>query len=129
MFSQRLYACTDPTGFSREDYFTGYSFFWAGVTVGLANLVCGVSVGLTGSATALADAQDGVLFVKILVVQIFASAIGLFGLIVGLLQVRKRAYSLVSRSYKWFPTVRQGYRLLRIVLPKRHCTAIFCFCF
>ncbi|KAI9442589.1 ATP synthase subunit C-domain-containing protein [Lactarius indigo] len=54
--------------YTRENYYTGYALFWGGLT---------------------SDAADPALFVKVLVVEIFGSILGLFGLIVGLLMVSK----------------------------------------
>jgi len=78
-----------PSTFTRSNYFTGFSLFWAGLTVGFSDLACGICVGISGSSAALADAADATLFVKVLVVEIFGSIIGLFGLIIGLIMSGK----------------------------------------
>ena len=107
VFSSKIELVQGPGAYSANAYYTGYALFWSGLTVGMCNLICGVAVGINGSGAALADAADASLcvsrfpfpglttldqranighsFVKVLVIEIFSSVLGLFGLIIGLL--------------------------------------------
>jgi V-type H+-transporting ATPase proteolipid subunit len=89
VFSAKLADIQGPELYHAKNFYTGYAIFWAGLTVGLCNMVCGIAVGITGSTAAVADASDPTLFVKILIIEIFGSVLGLFGLIIGLLVAGK----------------------------------------
>jgi len=89
VFSAKLSYVNGEDLYGPKNFYTGYALFWAGLTVGMCNMVCGIAVGIAGSSAALADAADPTLFVRILIIEIFGSVLGLFGLIIGLLVASK----------------------------------------
>lgn len=84
---------SDPV-FYKQILYASLGLLWTGLGVGLSNIVCGVCVGISGSSCVLADAQDSTTFIKILVIEIFGSALGLFGLIIGVMQSSMSAFPI-----------------------------------
>ena len=72
---------TEPSKYSAYE---GYAHFGAGMTVGLSSLAAGMAIGIVGDAGVRANAQQPRLFVGMILILIFAEALGLYGLIVGL---------------------------------------------
>merc|ERR1719506_1903967 len=64
--------------------FLGYAHLAAGLVVGLSSLAAGLAIGVVGDAGVRANAQQPRLFVGMILILIFAEALGLYGLIVGL---------------------------------------------
>merc|ERR1711920_442049 len=64
--------------------YSGYAHLAAGLTVGMSSLAAGLAIGIVGDAGVRANAQQPRLFVGIILILIFAEALGLYGLIVGL---------------------------------------------
>lgn len=64
--------------------YTGYAHLGAGLTVGMSSLAAGLAIGIVGDAGVRANAQQTRLFVGMILILIFAEALGLYGLIIGL---------------------------------------------
>merc|ERR1719153_1436161 len=64
--------------------YTGYAHLGAGLTVGMSSLAAGLAIGIVGDAGVRANAQQPRLFVGMILILIFAEALGLYGLILGL---------------------------------------------
>merc|ERR1711874_86350 len=64
--------------------YSDYAHLAAGLTVGMSSLAAGLAIGIVGDAGVRANAQQPRLFVGIILILIFAEALGLYGLIVGL---------------------------------------------
>ncbi|EER00595.1 V-type proton ATPase 16 kDa proteolipid subunit [Perkinsus olseni] len=64
--------------------YSGYAHLGAGLTVGLSSLAAGLAIGIVGDSGVRANAQQPKLFVGMILILIFAEALGLYGLIVGL---------------------------------------------
>jgi len=65
--------------------YKGYSYLAAGLCCGLSSLAAGLAIGIVGDAGVRANAQQEKIFVGMILILIFAEALGLYGLIVALI--------------------------------------------
>merc|ERR1711985_172610 len=65
--------------------FSGYAGLSAGLCCGMAGLSAGIAIGIVGDAGVRANARQPKLFVGVILILIFAEALGLYGLIVALI--------------------------------------------
>ncbi|CAM9363884.1 unnamed protein product [Hapterophycus canaliculatus] len=72
--------------------FSGYAFLAAGLCCGLSGLAAGMAIGIVGDAGVRAVGQQERLFVGMILILIFAEALGLYGMIVALI-LSQQSYS------------------------------------
>jgi len=80
--------------------FNGYGQLAAGLACGLSGLGAGLAIGIVGDAGGRANGQQPKLFVPMVLILIFAEALGLYGLIVGIIlsQVNQACNPNISPS-------------------------------
>jgi V-type H+-transporting ATPase proteolipid subunit len=64
---------------------SGYQFLAAGLCCGLSSLASGLAIGVAGDAGVRAYAQTDGIFVGMIILLIFAEAIGLYGMIISII--------------------------------------------
>ncbi|OQS05565.1 myosin [Thraustotheca clavata] len=71
--------------------YTGFAHLAAGLCCGLSGLAAGMAIGVVGDAGVRAVGQQEKLFVGMILILIFAEALGLYGLIVALILATKKS--------------------------------------
>jgi len=69
--------------------YTGYAHLAAGLSCGLSGLGAGLAIGIVGDSGVRANGQQPRLFVPMVLILIFGEALGLYGLIVGIILSQK----------------------------------------
>ena len=77
-------------GKSQYSSYTGFAHLAAGLCCGLSGLAAGMAIGVVGDAGVRAVGQQEKLFVGMILILIFAEALGLYGLIVALILSQKK---------------------------------------
>jgi len=63
-------------------YYQGYKHLASGLSCGLTSLAAGLAIGIVGDAGVRANAQNDKIFVGMILILIFAEALGLYGFII-----------------------------------------------
>ena len=63
----------------------GYKFLGSGLSCGLSSLAAGLAIGIVGDAGVRANAQQEKIFIGMILILIFAEAVGLYGFIISLM--------------------------------------------
>ena len=80
-----------PSGKMQYSTYTGFAHLAGGMCCGMSGLSAGIAIGIVGDAGVRASAQQAKLYVGMVLILIFAEALGLYGLIVGLILTSKTA--------------------------------------
>ena len=72
-------------GYSDCTAYTGFAHLASGLCCGLSGLSAGIAIGIVGDGAVRAVAQQRKVYVGMVLILIFAEALGLYGLIVGLI--------------------------------------------
>ncbi len=80
-----LSTCLPVTNNHDYSSFNGYAHLASGLSCGLSGLAAGMAIGIVGDAGVRANGQQPKLFVGMVLILIFAEALGLYGLIVALI--------------------------------------------
>ena len=70
-------------------YWRAFAHFGGGMACDLSGLTAGLAIGIVGDSMTRASAEQPKLFVGMVLILIFAEALGLYGLIVGLVLASK----------------------------------------
>jgi V-type H+-transporting ATPase proteolipid subunit len=76
---------TGAPGAAGYSAFAGYLHFGAGLAAGLSSLAAGLAIGIVGDTSVRAYGKQEKIFVAMILMLIFAEALGLYGLIIALL--------------------------------------------
>merc|ERR1712137_487978 len=94
-----IISSTMTPGADKYSLFTGYAHLGAGLTVGLSNLATGLALCMAGEIGVQDSARQPKLYIGMVLIWSFGSALGLYGLIVGLIMGVKNGDTLCGCHY------------------------------